>query len=545
MNEDPVKFPREIEDRRRRARSRREYQDRRRELRYQAQFPVTIYVGSGKDERIYQGMARDISDGGFLLENVDIPEGETRIRLKFKIPDGTMPEEFLHGEVRLDGTVKSKRPERKAVGVAFENKLSEKLSRSSWLVLRWAAVIGLLLTLVFIIFIRLENIYFFWFDVPIFLYSLLVGCYLISRFVFAALYRPPRPSDLTPSVTIVVPAYNEGPMIQETLKYAFEVAYPEDKLQVIAVNDGSQDDTLTFLKQSKERYPELVILDYQKNQGKRKALAAGAELATGEIVVFIDSDSLLQPSSLKLIMDGFTDPKVAAVCGHCEVANAWANFLTRMQAVRYFIGFRILKAAESIFSAITCLSGPFSAYRNEVIHPLLKPWVNQTFMGVPATFGDDRSLTNLILKRKHKVIYDERAKCSTVVPEKYGQFFRQQMRWKRSWFRESLLASFFIWRRQPLMSISFYLGVLLPLLCPVVVFRALVYVPLFHHGTPFKYIIGVFLMSTLMSSIYLFIKRSRLWIYGTPFCFFYMFILIWQLPWAMLTFWKSHWGTRG
>ncbi len=52
-------------------------------------------------------------------------------------------------------------------------------------------------------------------------------------------------------------------------------------------------------------------------------------------------------------------------------------------------------------------------------------------------------------------------------------------------------------------------------------------------------------MSTLMSSFYLFIKRSRLWIYGTPFCFFYMFVLIWQLPWAMLTFWQSHWGTRG
>jgi hyaluronan synthase len=456
-----------------------------------------------------------------------------------------MPEEFLHGEITLNGQIKNLKPDQKAIGVAFDQKLSAKLSRSSWRVLRSFAVFGVLVTLIFIFFIRLENIYFFWFDVPIFLYSLLVGFYLISRFVFAALYRPPKPSALQPTATIVIPAYNEGPLIQETIKYAFEVAYPADRLQVIVVNDGSSDDTLTYLKQSKEIYPELIIIDLGQNQGKRKALAAGAQLATGEIIIFIDSDSLLHPTSLELIMDGFTDPEVAAVCGHCEVANGWTNFLARMQSVRYFIGFRILKAAESLFSAITCLSGPFSAYRSQVITPLLEPWVNQTFMGVPATFGDDRSLTNMILRKGHKVIYDERAKCSTVVPEKYGQFFRQQMRWKRSWFRESLLASLFMWRRQPLMSISFYLGVLLPLLGPAVVFRALIFVPLFHHGTPLKYIIGVFLMSTLMSSVYLFIKRSRLWIYGTPFCFFYMFILIWQLPWAMITFWKSHWGTRG
>lgn len=328
-------------------------------------------------------------------------------------------------------------------------------------------------------------------------------------------------------------------MIMETVKQAFEVAYPQDKLQVIAANDGSQDETLDYLKQAKEAYPDLVIVDFPQNQGKRRALAAG------DIIVFIDSDSLLLADSIREILNGFTDPRVAAVCGHCEVANAWTNFLTRMQAVRYYIGFRVLKAAESLFSSITCLSGPFSAYRRAMVTPLLETWVNQTFLGAPATFGDDRSLTNLILKQGYRVIYDSRAKCTTVVPEKYGQFFRQQMRWKRSWFRESVLASLFMWRRQPLMSLSFYLGVLLPLLGPAVVFRALVYVPLWHHGTPVKYIFGVFLMSTLMSSVYLFTKRSRLWIYGTPFCFFYMFILIWQLPWAIATFWKSHWGTRG
>jgi hypothetical protein len=106
MNEEPIKFPRETEDRRRRSRSRLDYKDRRTENRYQARFPVTIYVGSGQNERVYQGLAGNISDGGLLLEKIDLPEEENRIRLEFKIPEGSMPEEFLQGKIKLKGEIR-------------------------------------------------------------------------------------------------------------------------------------------------------------------------------------------------------------------------------------------------------------------------------------------------------------------------------------------------------------------------------------------------------------------------------------------------------
>jgi hyaluronan synthase len=540
------KYPLEKPDRRRRTRARPDYSDRRSSPRYQCDFPVHIFLGDGDRQKVYQVMARDISDGGLLLENVDIPETETRLRLEFKVPEGTLPEEFLHGKLNLEATVVHRKDQGNQLGVAFQETLSRRLGRKIWFALKASAVTFFFLALSLVLLIKYENFYFFWFDVPIFLYSLAVGFYLVSRFLFAAFYRPPKPmvTDNLPKVTLIIPAFNEEQHIERTLVHAMEVAYPVDKLQVITVNDGSTDGTLAVMHQVQKRYPDLVVIDFPENTGKRLALAAGANIATGDFVVFMDSDSFIEPQAIRYLVEGFADPKVAAVCGTCEVENKWTNMLCKMQAVRYFLSFRVMKAAESIFNSVTCLSGPLAAYRRSVLMNFLDRWVKQTYLGIPATFGDDRSLTTMLL-RHHRIIYDSRALTHTIVPETYRQFFRQQLRWKRSWIRESIRASAFMWRKPPLMAISYYLGLILPILGPAIVFRAIFYVPLFHMGTPLIYIFGIFLMSALMSLTYLFYKRSNLWIYGIFFCFFYMFVIIWQLPWAMGTYMMSTWSTRG
>ena len=79
---------------------------------------------------------------------------------------------------------------------------------------------------------------------------------------------------------------------------------------------------------------------------------------------------------------------------------------------------------------------------------MLERWENQRFLGRPATYGDDRSLTNFVL-RNWKVNYDELARSRTIVPTHFRVFLRQQLRWKRSWTRESLIVGRFIWRKQP------------------------------------------------------------------------------------------------
>lgn len=546
MFPDNPRYPVPKMDRRQRALSRPLAKERRQSPRYRASFPVTIHVGQGASARVYHAIARDVSDGGLLLENIDIPPSETRVRVNFAVPEGTMPEEYSHGSYTFESEVRRRDPDNKMIGVQFRHPISMRLARTTWQYLRWFATVALVATIFVILLIKVENIYQFWFDVPVFLYSLAVGFYLISRFAFAAFYRAPATrTDELPTVSLLFPVFNEEAFIERVLVQALESSYPRDKLQVIGINDGSTDRSFQLMQRVQERYPELVLVTLERSMGKRHALAAGAQLATGEILILSDSDSFFQPDAVRNCVDGFSDPEVGAVTGHCDVENAWSNTLTKMQAVRYYISFRVMKAAESVFDAVTCLSGPFAAYRREVFLEVVDGWLNQQWFGRQVTYGDDRSLTNAVLRRGYKVIYDIRARCTTIVPETYHMFLRQQLRWKRSWFRESLRACAHMWRLPPLASLSFYLGFILPILGPVVVARALFYVPIVQHGTPLMYMLGILLMSALMSAFYLFARRSRLWFYGIPFCFFYMFVMVWQLPWAMVTLNRRTWGTRG
>ena len=110
------------------------------------------------------------------------------------------------------------------------------------------------------------------------------------------------------------------------------------------------------------------------------------------------------------------------------------------------------------------------------------------FLGVESTFGDDRSLTNCVL-REWKVRYEEKAVSHTIVPETFQQFMKQQTRWKRSWTRESLIVATFIWKKNPIAAIATYISVVLPLVAPIAALRAVVVEPLMHgSGAPVVYL---------------------------------------------------------
>lgn len=532
-------------DRRLRNLSRANTSNRRQFLRYFCDFPMTVsYVDAGGAIHEVTARVKDISEGGMMLEEVDFPDSVSDVVLRFRVPPGVMPEEFVQGEWELKARVRYRHPAGGKYGVEFEEPLGKRLARTTWSYLRWAAVMAFMVVISLVLVMKYESLYFFWLDVPVFLYSILVASYLISRFVFAVFYRRPRPLEMLPSMTVIAPVFNEREHCGRMISQVMESAYPAELLQFIVINDGSTDGTDQAIAEVCRKYPEVEVITFPKSLGKRHGMSAGAEKARGDILVFIDSDSFLDPDALRNIVKPFADPATAAVTGHCDVENIWTNMLTRMQAVRYYVAFKVMKAAESVFDSVTCLSGPLAAYRRDVFMEVREEWLNQTFMGKPATFGDDRSLTNSLLARGCKVVYQDDARTTTIVPENHRTFLRQQMRWKRSWFRETLRAMTFMWKRPPLMSLSFYLGFLLPLLGPAVVVRSLLYVPLTQHRSPLIYIAGVFLMSCMISCTYLFLKRSRIWFYGILFCFYYMFVLIWQIPWAVVTFSRTSWGTR-
>ena len=376
-------------------------------------------------------------------------------------------------------------------------------------------------------------------------YSITVVLYVLGRFVGALFYRPMPDVGYRPTVSVIIPAFNEGDGIIGTIQSCLAVDYPAELIEVIAVNDGSTDRTWANILEAKARWPEIYAVDLGRNYGKRGAMAEGIRRARGEILVFVDSDSYLQRDAVIAIVQPFVDNRVGTVVGHAYVRNAMANWITKMQQVRYYSAFRVIKSMESLLSGtVTCASGCCAAYRTSVILPLLDAWEFQTFLGRPATFGDDRALTNRVLA-KHRVVYQSTAMADTVAPASLRTFFRQQLRWKKSWLRESLSVVRMFWRKNPLAALFTYASIVFPFMAPFVVLHAVVgrLVGGSISGLWF-YLIGTYAMALLYSLYYAFKRHDGLWHHGLTFVGLYMAVLVFQTYWGILTMRDTRWGTR-
>ena len=518
-------------------------EEKRKYPRHNILFPLKI---RSKSKQI-KGNAhvRDVSLGGvYFITNIELKKG-TRIDLSF-VPPEEIGGRFFDFKITPTGTVKRIEQElnqQKGVAVEFDLNLKDFIIQKIYKPIKRNALILFVFILMNIFLLKSINFQFFWHSPPVNLYSIIVSSYVLSRLLFALFYLPSPDNKITPTISVVIPVKNEERIIAATIECIYNCGYPHDKYEVIVANDNSRDETLNELYKIQGKYNDLTILNFKEDAGKRDAMAAGFFQAKNDILIVIDSDSFISSQALYNIVQDFKNPKVAAVAGHTDVYNAQENALTKMQTVRYFLAFKIMKAAESVFSSVTCCPGCFSAYRRSYVLPLLEQWRNQKFLGATCTFGDDRSLTRLILKR-YKIKYNANAIAYTVVPNRYRNFLNQQLRWKKSWRRETLLASVFMWKKNVFMAASFYLGFILPIISPLVAIAAIVYRPVISGQLPFGYLYGVLLVSLIYSLYYRFSRPSRIWWYGVYFSFFYLFVLAWQNYIAIFTIADTRWGTR-
>lgn len=528
--------------------------------RYLVNYPVKVeYYLVGK-KHLDITRAIDISTTGILLETseelataLDIA---TDINLKFEITPGSMPEGYEMKVDILAKVIRSAKSEegKTLVGLEFTQSLAQYANKKKNRYLLGVAALALFIATLCIMLMRAESVLYFKFNKTLYTYSIIAATFLLTRYLFAVFYRPvPIDKEFTPGVSIIIPCFNEVDWIERTIISCINQDYPLEKLEVIVVDDcsidGSYEKITTVIEELKEREKlydienRVSYIRQEQNAGKREAMGRGALLAKHDLLVFVDSDSFLDPYAIRNIVQPFKDADMGGVSGRTDVANTYTNALTKMQAVRYYISFRIMKAAESYFDAVTCLSGPLACYRKDLVLKYLDPWLEQKFFGERATFGDDRSMTNFIL-REHRTTYQDTAICSTIVPNTYSVFLKQQMRWKRSWLRESLIAASFMWKKEPFMALSFYMGVLVPIFAPFIVLYNLIYIPLMHRVFPVTFVTGIFLMALLMSMAQLLLKKSTTWVYGLWFVAYYEAVLLWQMPIAWFTFWKNTWGTR-
>lgn len=530
-------------------------------IRYLNTYDIQVIAYHKGVKKRFGGQSRDVSLGGLGLvvsaEEKDLIKEADKVRLKFHVEPGTLPEGYeMNVRIFAQPVREVEQDDGKwLVGFEYRLDLMDYAKRRKDRYMLTMSSLMLFFISAFIMLMRSESIIYFKYNKWLYLYSIITACFLMSRYLFGALYRPKKVDpDFTPGVSVIIPCFNEEKWIQRTIQSCINQNYPADKLEVIVVDDQSTDGSveqikdiigrLTKAEDSRYNISERISYIVQpQNAGKREALAAGVKVAKHEYVVFVDSDSFLDPFAVRNLVQPFKDPKMAGVTGSTDVANTYTNALTKIQSVRYYIAFRIMKAAESYFDCVTCLSGPLSLYKKELVLEYLDQWLNQTFLGQKATFGDDRALTNLML-RHHRTYYQDTAVCSTIVPNDNKVFLKQQMRWKRSWLRESFTAGTFIWKKEPFAAVFFYVGLCVPILAPLVVIYNLLYVPITTFAFPTTFMVGMLMMAMMMSSAQLFLRKSTTWIFGFVFCLYYEAVLLWQMPIAILTFWKSTWGTR-
>lgn len=391
---------------------------------------------------------------------------------------------------------------------------------------------------------------FFVFIIFVLVFKVLFLLYLITQFYY---YKPMKSIGDAglPYLTVIVPAYNEGRFVFETLNSIAQSNYPLKKIQLIAIDDGSSDDTWEWLKKSKlELGSFLTIYRQPENLGKRYALYRGFQHATGGVFVTIDSDSLVEEDTLRNLVTPFeVDPNVGAVAGNVKVYNHKKALIPKMLNVSFAFSFDFIRAAQSQMKTVLCTPGALSAYRREVVLGALEAWVNQTFLGVKTDIGEDRAMTNMIMEQGYSILFQSNAIVHTNIPETYSTLRRMFTRWERSNVRENIMMSKFAFTKfRPTGTFNPRLLLFNQWLVIISAIPSLIVMLLIMSSYP-----RLFLSSTIISvaifsivpAVYYgleFSKRNAIWIF--TYNIFYSFTLFWITPFAILTASRRGWLTR-
>ncbi len=379
------------------------------------------------------------------------------------------------------------------------------------------------------------------------------GSVFVWRLYLVARYRPaPACTDAELlTCTVIVPAYNEGRQVLHTLRSVVRSDMPFDKLQIIAVDDGSKDDTWRWIEKAARCFPSrITAIRMPQNGGKRKALYEGFLRSTGEIIVTIDSDSLIEPHTIRRLISPFShDARVGGVAGCVRVLNLHQGLIPRLLDVAFAFTFDFHRASQSQADTVVCTPGALSAYRKKPLMDNLAAWLNQTFMGRHSTIGEDRAMTNFILKDGYSVKFQSDAIVYTNVPTRYKQLCKMLLRWARSNVRETLFMATYVFQNFRAFSrLGARLNFMTCLLDTAIPRLPLVVAVLCLFGRPdlwaVKLLIGGLTAAAVQGVFYYLRRRSFDALWAFPYSIFSALALSWIAPYAILTAANGSWMTR-
>jgi poly-beta-1,6-N-acetyl-D-glucosamine synthase len=221
---------------------------------------------------------------------------------------------------------------------------------------------------------------------------------LFPAFVFALAAiskRPVEKGEILPKVSLIIAAYNEEKVIEEKIRNSFQLEYPKDKLEIIVVSDGSTDRT-PFIAESYTERGVISLFDPPR-RGKTAALNRAVSLATGEVVVFSDANSMYDPRAISILTRSFYDPSVGGVCGRKAIIENAERESSRGDSLFWNFESK-MKIRQSLIGSITTGDGEIFAIRKALYTAIPEVVIN-----------DDTAITFNIIKQGYRVIYEPEA----------------------------------------------------------------------------------------------------------------------------------------
>ncbi|MCP4155718.1 MAG: poly-beta-1,6 N-acetyl-D-glucosamine synthase [bacterium] len=254
-----------------------------------------------------------------------------------------------------------------------------------------------------------------------------------------------------PKVSIIVPCYNEGDNARETISYLFKQDYPN--YEVIAVNDGSKDNTGEILDELMEDYPKLRVIHLARNSGKAMGLRMGFLASRSEYLICIDGDAVLDPHVTSWMMFHFlSSPRVAAITGNPRVRTR-SSLLGKIQVGEFSAIIGLMKRAQRIYGRIFTVSGVVVGFRKTALH--------QVGLWSIDMVTEDIDISWKLQLNHWDVRYEPNALCWILMPETLKGLWNQRLRWSQGGFEVlfKYLKMSFAWKKRRMWPIMLEYGV--------------------------------------------------------------------------------------
>lgn len=352
-------------------------------------------------------------------------------------------------------------------------------------------------------------------------------------------------TDYHQPVSVIIPCYKEG--FQELIECVTSCMEANGEKEVILIDNNNDPNSITCsaINHLSTIFPNLII-EREVRQGKRFAHSTGLNISKYKLVVFVDSDTILDKNALIEIVKPMQDDRIGAVCGNIKLKNPSDNFLTRCLETMYWNSFDFYRQAISGIGYLYVCSGALSCYRKEALLKLEDEYLNQEFMGVKCSISDDTFMTvRLQTRLNYKIAYQNESIGYTYSPNKIKGFWKQLVRWRQGFLRETLL----MWKEPKKNIIPLFLDaqinlILQSTICFMRVYFFIWLIFSFDISSLVFYLTTFITSSLLMSSAQIIIRPKKIF-YILAYSFIYDFFFIFTFVHALIKIRsQGTWGTR-